>query len=159
MRFLEYINETTLPERYKPWGVGKRIGGKIYLHKQYEDLIPIIKERKELLGTFEYNLVSYDPKSGNVTFTNSPDFDTANEPIVGAQCVVSEDKKKFYTPSPDPWIYHHKWLWVKDDYKGFDVEKAKTRSAHWTSIPVIDYSRIGKRSFWERFLKEHGYEI
>ena len=47
-----------------------------------------------------------------------------------------------------PQIYHHKWLFVTDDYPGFDVEESKNRSRKWVSLPNIDYSRIGYKKFW-----------
>ena len=49
----------------------------------------------------------------------------------------------------DPFIYHHKWLFVKDDYDGFDVEESKTRSRAWMALTDIDRTRIGKKSYWE----------
>jgi hypothetical protein len=47
------------------------------------------------------------------------------------------------------WIYHHKWQWVSDDYKGFDVEKNKQRSLQWSSLDGVDKSRIGQRKHWD----------
>jgi len=34
-------------------------------------------------------------------------------------------------PVGDPLIYHDKWLFVADDYAGFDVAASKRRSAAW----------------------------
>jgi len=51
--------------------------------------------------------------------------------------------------SSDPYIYHHKWLFVADDYGGFDVDESKRRSLAWMSLPDIDKSRIGRKSYWE----------
>jgi hypothetical protein len=48
----------------------------------------------------------------------------------------------------DPYIYHHKWLFVDDDYDGFNLEVSRRRSETWTQIPDIDNSRIGRRSYW-----------
>ena len=49
----------------------------------------------------------------------------------------------------DPPIYHHKWLFVDDDYPGFDVAQGKLRSAAWLALPDVDKSRIGRRSYWQ----------
>ena len=49
-----------------------------------------------------------------------------------------------------PQIYHHKWLFVKDDYKGFDVEESKKRSIKWLSVSdKINMSKIGYKNYWE----------
>jgi len=103
------------------------------------------------LDGFDYNLIAYAPKTGAFTFTQSPDFDSAPEPTVGAQVLVKPDgTTRAMKPQNDPWIYHHKWLWVQDDYNGFDVEESVQRSQQWMTLPNIDYSRIGKKSFWEK---------
>jgi hypothetical protein len=48
----------------------------------------------------------------------------------------------------DPYIYHHKWLFVKDDYSEFDVEESKRRSLAWLVLDGIDKKRIGRLSYW-----------
>lgn len=48
----------------------------------------------------------------------------------------------------DPFIYHHKWLFVDDNYPGFDVEESKERSAAWMALPDVDKSLIGRASYW-----------
>jgi hypothetical protein len=132
------------------YGVGKDIGGEIYLHKNYESVVPdqaALSAAKKKLGSFKYNVLKFD-KSGNFTFFNSPDFDTADEPTAGKYVRVSADGsiKEGETKS----IWHHKWLWVKDDYKGFDVAESIKRSQAWLKIPDVDFSRIGNREFWEK---------
>ncbi len=147
------LEAVKLPRRASKYGVGKLIGGKLYMHKQYDNVLPpeILNNAKRFLNGFEYNIVTYDAKTGNITFTQSPDFDTAPEPTVGNQLVVKQDgTTRMLKPHADPWIYHHKWLMVQDDYQGFDVEESKQRSLAWMSVPDIDYKRIGKKSFWER---------
>jgi hypothetical protein len=51
-------------------------------------------------------------------------------------------------PPNDPYIYHHKWLFVADDYDGFDVEESKARSDAWLALPEVDKSRIGRACYW-----------
>lgn len=153
MRLAHLLEAIKLPRRWRG-NVGKSIGGGIYVHRDYEtDVVPqdVLMNAQQALDGFDYNIVKYVPKTGAVTFIQSPDFDTADEPMVGPQLLVKPDgSRKGMNPSSDPWIYHHKWLWVKDDYPGFDVGEAKQRSAAWMSLPDIDYSRIGKKSFWEK---------
>ncbi len=154
MRWQE-LREAKLPRRWRG-NVGKSIGGSLYAHRNYEsDVVPqdVLQNAQQQLDGFDYNIVKYVPKTGAVTFIQSPDFDSVPEPMVGNQLLVKPDgTKRSMSSSGDPWIYHHKWLWVKDDYPGFNVEESKQRSAAWMSLPDIDYSRIGKKSFWEKFV-------
>mgnify|MGYP001457449761 CR=1 FL=1 len=55
-------------------------------------------------------------------------------------------------------IFHHKWMWVGDDYKGFDVGKEYNWSKQWTS-KVDNFSGIGKKENWDRILEEKGLEV
>ena len=154
MKILEVIGTGTvrLPKRSRAFGVGKQMGNQVYVHRMYQDVLPqdILSNALEAAGDFPYNIVKYDTKTQNVTFVQSPDWDTNPEPTVGKQLLVKADGSvREMRPSSDPWIYHHKWLFVKDDYPGFDVKASKRRSIDWMSLYDIDYSRIGKKSFWE----------
>lgn len=154
MLFSDLRESTTrLPRRWRG-NVGKSIGGAVYAHQNYEkEVIPelVLLNAQKYLEGFKYNIVKYVPQTDTITFIQSPDFDSADEPMVGTALLVKPDgNTKAMNPSGDPWIYHHKWLWVKDDYTGFDVEESKQRSLKWMSLPNIDRSRIGKKSYWER---------
>tara|TARA_R110002049_G_scaffold285698_4_gene467051 strand:+ start:209908 stop:210510 length:603 start_codon:yes stop_codon:yes gene_type:complete len=141
-----------LPRRSKKFGVGKEIGGNVYLHRLYEQLLDIdLKKVKENLPPdFKYTVVKLNLKTRAVTFTHSHDFDTAEEPIVGKQLLVRDDgSTSMRKPPEDPYIYHHKWLFVADDYKGFDVDESRKRSLAWMSLPDVDKSRIGRASYWD----------
>ncbi len=137
------------------YGVGKAIGGRIYVHKNYVDRLPfsnIVHGAMTSLMTqaphFNYNAVSVDPKTHKTTFIEAPDFDSAPEPTVGRYITVDKDGNA--KPGVSKQIWHHKWLWVDDDYKGFDVEESFQRSKRWLGIPDIDFSRIGNREFWNK---------
>ncbi len=153
MRIQQLILEAKLPRRWRG-NVGKSIGGGVYVHRNYEtEVVPddVLMNAQQHLDGFDYNALQYVPKTGNITFIQSPDFDTADEPISGDKLLVAPDgRTKAMRAGGDPWIWHHKWLWVRDDYPGFDVDAAKKRSAAWMSLPDIDYKRIGKKSFWEK---------
>jgi 8-oxo-dGTP pyrophosphatase MutT (NUDIX family) len=132
-------------------GVGKDIGGAIYLHRDYEDHIPDqegLLRAKQVLDKnhpgFKYNALKV--AKDKFTFFNSPDFDTAHEPVAGNYITVSGDKSKAGNTSQ---IWHHKWLWVKEGYRGFDVDASHRRSLAWLKIPNIDFARIGNKEFWE----------
>lgn len=137
------------------YGVGKDIGGEIYLHKQYESVVPdqeALKAAKAKLGDFKYNVLKFD-KKGNFTFFNSPDFDTVDEPTAGKYVRVGQDGTLKHGETKSIW--HHKWLWVKDDYKGFNVDESFKRSQAWLKVPNIDFARIGSKDFWEKNVVPH----
>lgn len=142
-----------LPTRYSKTGVGKMIGGSLYVYRTYEDVIPseILTYAKSLCNQ-SYDVVKYTPKTKSVSFISCKSFDITPEPIIESSFLVKNNEvvKKIVMSKSDPWIYHHKWLFVKDDYIGFDVEASKQRSLQWMSLSGIDYSRIGKLSYWQR---------
>ena len=142
-----------LPKRSARFSVGKQIGGAVYVHRLYESLLPaaIQRAKKILPSTFQYTVVKYATSDETVSFIQSEDFDEAREPTVGdIQTVKADGTTSFRRKGVDPWIYHHKWLFVADDYQGFDVEAAKVRSRQWLALGNIDVRRIGKKSFWEQ---------
>lgn len=142
-----------LPKRAKRFGVGKEIGGNVYVHERYEHLLGNVVQmaKQHVPRDFRYTVVKLNLQTYAVTFISSPDFDSADEPIVGSQVLVRGDGTiRLSKQLDDPYIYHHKWLMVRDDYSGFDVEASKLRSRTWLALENIDKSRIGRRSFWER---------
>ena len=147
------MKQPTLPKRSARFKVGKEIGGAVYVHKQYESLLPesVQKAKLFLPPEFSYTVVKFQMSEQTVSFIQSTDFDSADEPTVGDLYTIKADgSASFRRGLADPWIYHHKWLFVTDDYKGFDVEASKTRSRQWLRLPDIDFTRIGKKSFWEQ---------
>jgi hypothetical protein len=137
--------------------VGKKIGNCVYVHKQYEDaVIPakVLKKAKRFLKTIycgsTYDCIKWDRKTNNITFQWSPNFNTANEPVVGQCFLVKADGTSRILPDKkDPQIWHHKWMWVADDYEGFDVEQSKARSKQWEPhVSKEEKSKIGTLSFW-----------
>ena len=152
LRRTQTLKKASALKREKKYGVGKTIGGFTYVHSNYEDVLPErVKEAKEKIPSdFPYNIIKYNNKTSDVYFIHSPDFDIANEPIVGDSWFVSNDNKivkhnKAYSNK----LYHHKWLFVKEDYPFFNVELAKSRSETWLSIPGIDKNKIGHKKYWE----------
>ncbi len=143
------------------YGVGKLIGGALYLHRSYMPhlagtaLWAAYDRARRELGDFDYNVVKITTQ-GDVTFFASPDFDTAHEPTAGEYRLVKADGtvKKGRTAS----LWHHKWLWVRDDYKGFDVDASKRRSAEWTArMTGVPRNNIGNPRVWAALLAEHGF--
>jgi hypothetical protein len=142
----------SLPARSKKFGVGKQIGGAVYVHRSAEAALPQddLARAKAAAPGFAYAVVKYVLSDRTVSLIESADWDEADEPTAGRSVVVKADGRvAVVRPPSDPWIYHHKWLFVRDDYGGFDVAAAKARSAAWGALGGVDRSRIGKRSYWE----------
>lgn len=141
-----------LPTRSRRYGVGKEIGGAIYVHRNYEDVFgpPVGVAKQHLPRDFEYTIVKLTVASKMLSFIEVPNFDTAAEPSLGVVITVKQDGTVRATrPPADPYIYHHKWLFVSDDYGGFNVAESKRRSLTWMRLPVTDKSRIGRKHYWE----------
>ena len=139
--------------------IGKKMGHDLYVHKDYVGQTPIPQDAlqaamSKLPSGYDFTAVKYNSKDGSFSFIQSPDFDTADEPTVGMSVKVSADGNVKQTrPPSDPWIWHNKWMWVGDDYQGFDVDKAKERSKHWKNYIGVNRdvsSRIGKKSYWDQ---------
>ena len=81
----------------------------------------------------------YYTKSPNqIRFDTAEDFDTAREPSPGKMFLVDIDNETVNERFSNQ-IWHHKWLFVKDDYKGFDV----MQSYEWSKKMVAkDYQSI-----------------
>ena len=128
----------------------KRIGSVVWVHKSSQDELPqdLLKRAKSKV-TDPFDVIKYDKASGDFTFIRSKDFNTAPEPTVGDAVLVRKDgSTKVMKQKSDPQIYHHKHLFVKPDYKGFDVEASKRRSERIEKLGV-DKSRIGTLSYWK----------
>lgn len=147
--------------------VGKRMVGKIYAHRNYEDeVVPadLLARAKEIFNQsfdLDYVCIRFDTKSRVVAFQCSPDFNESDEPIVGDTVSIYPDKDEVkLTPQKNnPQIWHRKYLWVKDDYKGFDVDESKRRAELYDAhLTKYDKSRIGYLSYWNRFKKRVGIE-
>lgn len=140
--------------RSRQLGVGKEIGGCIYIHRAYEHLLPedLLAPANELIpDDFEYDIIKFCAKSGHISFIECSDFDDAPEPTVGSSWLAKADGTARRRIQPrDPEVYHHKWLLVADDYSGFDVEQSKRRSRAVMELQGIDHRRIGRKSYWEK---------
>ncbi len=141
-----------LPMRSRRFGVGKEIGYAVYVHRQYEELLGTSVDwaKRHLPEHYEYTVVKLNQRNDAVSFIQCPGFDSEPEPAIAAIIVVSADgaAQRRTTPA-DPYIYHHKWLFVSDDYAGFDVEASQQRSQQWIALAGVDRSRIGRKSYWE----------
>lgn len=149
------------PIKRSKYGVGKDMDHRIYLHKDYAlDVVPpeIWKRSLALLKeqnpSFKYKTIMFFPKQNKLRFDEAPDFDTAREPIPGSMVTVDYVENTVGKPKSSDSIWHHKWLWVKDDYSGFDVQKAKDWSRLWTS--KLKETASGRKLIWKGQLERVG---
>ena len=147
-----------LPKRSNVHPVGKLVGYRLYFHKQYAHLFPslgpklawamrIANAAHSLLG---YTCLRWDTESNSISFQWSPDFDTADEPVVTKTITVKMTSQVNITTPAKLQIWHHKWLWVRDDYQGFDVEASKARSLLWAPhVSAEEKRKIGYLKYWD----------
>ena len=145
----------TVYQRDKKYGVGKSIGGRLYLHKDYADgVIPseLLEKAKAMLPNgFKYNALSWKKgQDEELRFDEAPDFDTAREPITGDYVTVNVKTGDVKQGHSDQ-IWHHKWQWVEPDYQGFDTQESYDWSRRWTE--KIQHPS-GWRGKWEEALEE-----
>ena len=76
--------------------VGKDIGGCLYVEASYDYTLPDkIQKLVELFNSknpkFDYRVIKWNRKDGSVSFIESPDFDTADEPTVASSIKMYSD--------------------------------------------------------------------
>ena len=143
--------------RYKD-NVGKCIGGRIYAHFQYiTEIVPrhILSLAYPCLpGPVQFNTFVYDLKDKSIRFDTAEDFDTAREPCAGTYVKIYVNG--MVETGNIASIWHHKWLWVKNGYKGFDIEESYNWSRTW--LEKLKEPASGSPRVWKQQLKEVGLE-
>lgn len=148
-------------KRSTKYGVGKEIGGDIYVHKDYaQEVVPsscwhnALEILEEAYPDFQYNCIRWSPKTQKVSFQEAPDFDTAREPVVGDYITVDCSDGSISTGHSN-YIWHSKWLWVRNDYDGFNVADSWNWSRRWLS--TLDETSDGNGiSRWKAQLSRYG---
>lgn len=147
--------------------VGKSIGGKIYAHMDYIHLIIpqfLLDKANELLKknnlydeAWSYNCFSFDPVNNIILFEETPDFDIAREPVIGKLIKVDLNTNTLKQIPPKRQIFHHKWLWVDNDYDGFDVEDSWNWSKEYVT-KVLESPNGSNIEGWKNQLAKYGLE-
>jgi hypothetical protein len=99
----------------------------------------------------QYNTIAYNRKLQTVRFDEALNFDSAREPWAGGFLKVFPNGP--ITVGHTEAIWHHKWLWVKDDYKGFNVQESYEWSKLWLSKLTAP---SGSLRVWQQQLAEVG---
>lgn len=144
--------------------IGKKMMGSIYIHKSAlntltSDELNLYLNKLKFIKDFEFDIVKINLKKQEVSFIASYDWNENPEPSVGDSILVKGDNGIKYTKGSNL-IYHHKWMFVSDDYEGFDVEISKKRSELWMNHPCVIKlkndvdekfnSKIGRRPYWNK---------
>jgi len=160
--------------RRGPHGVGKVLGRNKWIHRS---ALPLLSEEEQTLVDKALDIlgiylpppdidiiVKINVREGLVTFTHSADWKTATEPIcgdmVGVKDLYSDRPAIFHRKQKGiPNIYHHKWMFVDDDYLGFSVKKAMEWSETWENYPIVKALladptehfrlKIGRQDYWQ----------
>ena len=151
----------------------KRIGSTLYVHKsniqelldmlpddEYKTKIIRLYDFRKQTGTLPYEVIKYDTKQHKLSFIDSPDWNTANEPIIGESVCWNFDKGSQTFRCGGTTVYHSKELFVSDDYKDFDIKKAKERTKIWQSLVTKEEKKlIGNKKYWTEFCEKHGIDL
>lgn len=163
--FKTFVFESTETPLYTPkgnpirrnpkYGVGKTMGLDTWVHKDYMHMVipqDIIKNALNYLPKdFQYNTVKYNRNFDSIRFESSENFDTAREPYAGKCITVFPDGEMIISNSTQ--IYHHKWMWVLDDYTGFNVKESYNWSKYYLEKLKI-VPRSGSQAAWDKQLKD-----
>lgn len=152
--------------RYPISNVGKRIRNHLWVHINYLDCISSSLSSHPVWSQLPTDarpaIARINLKNWNeLTLIECDDFDSVQEPTVGRSFSLKSDQtlRVVEPPANNPLIYHHKWLFVRDDYAGFNVVTSKQRSLSWRAIAGQDRqlsSRIGRKDFWVTWLASAG---
>lgn len=153
--------------RYGQTGVGKLVGQHLYLHYDYVgDVIHsgVFSHRTmcyachrladEVPEKIAFKCVRFGLDDYSVRFDEAPDFDEAREPHVGRYFTVMPNGTCRRGSSNAIW--HHKWLFVKPEYSGFDVLESMAWSRRYCS--VLKEVPKGSDRAWQMQLKKHGLQ-
>ena len=150
---------------YSKFGVGKQVGSKVYFHKSvHERIVPqdVWDKAMEMKDDFDgmsnhnnpiqFNTVCYDLRQPNIVrIDECPEFDTSSEPCVG-KTYTFDTENNLISIAINQQIFHHKWLWVEPDYKGFDVIKSYEWSKLWLS-KLKETASGWEHKWWEQLRK------
>ena len=109
-----------------------------------------------------YDVLKFDRRCRHLSLITCPEFDSVWEPEV--QDVATYWLKGWHgSAEPDSrmrrhgcQVYHRREDFVAPDYGGFDVGAARERTHMLSEIPGLDRSRMMDKSYWTKFLADHG---
>jgi len=157
--YVKYIELNRMMD--KDLGFGKKMGNDVYIHKEYESYLPsdILSKNKKMLPDFNYTIIKWNKKDNSMSFIESENFDISDEPTIDNSYKVSNGNIRFRTKPKRDQIYHHKWMFVQSDYKGFNYDESKLRSLSWYKKYDYDSKMIGYKDYWDKLKINESYSI
>ena len=119
-----------------------------------------------IVSLLDYDVIKIDVTNRNISLIKCFEWNTLPEPWVKSTTVYSYcDFKKIryieYKTENCP-IYHNKWMFVADNYTGFNIQESKNRAKLLeTKIPNYKQhkSKIGYFSYWKRLLQDNNISL
>jgi hypothetical protein len=150
----------------------KRVGYNLYAHKSnieelrsklteemnvYLDSVIMCME-KEIDAP--YHIIKVDTKGKKISLIECFDWDKHYEPVVGDSYCFDTKTGLYSMKKGGTKVYHHRWMFVSDTYKGFNLEKSKQRTWLLWDIPEFqeNKNRVGSLQYWEKFLKKYSLD-
>jgi len=135
----------------------KVIGNTKYLHRSAlnvlssEDYTKVTEALKQVPNGFKPVVIAITKDS--IRLTECPEWDKEFEPSVGDSFVVFDNgtNKLNKASKTNPQIYHRRYLFVLDDYQGFNTELDKSWVAKWERLNP-DKNRMGRKLWWSEFI-------
>ena len=149
----------------------KKVGYAFYVHKSNlselfsnldekdRDYIVRVMDLARMVLLIDFDIVKFDNKTRNVSLIQCSTWDILNEPIVeDSYCFHPDFSYKIIKGGTK--VYHHRWMFVSENYKGFDLEKSKQRTWMLWDIPEFqeNKNRVGSLQYWEEFLKKYNLD-
>jgi len=135
----------------------KVIGNTKYLHRSAlkvlssEEYTKVTEALKQVPKGFKAVVIAITKDS--IRLTECPEWDKEFEPSVGDSFVVFDNgtNKLNKASKTNPQIYHRRYLFVLDDYQGFNTELDKSWVAKWERLNP-DKNRMGRKLWWSEFI-------
>lgn len=110
----------------------------------------------------EFDIIKVDLTNKSISLIRCIGWDTLPEPKVLEINVYSYKKELQHTRhveyKSNPPIYRDKWMFVSNNYNGFNIEEAKKRTELLKkSLPTYNEikTKIGRYDEWEQLLKKY----
>ena len=158
-------------QRFSKYGVGKKIGNKVWFHSLYKEYCKVenINMPTDIFDIDKYDVIRFDLKTFEIVLIKCDDFFGKKEPCILNTRTYTLNKnneyfisaERNYENNKNKLIYHHKWLFVKDDFPFFNVSESIERSITWKTILGTNKSissKIGYSNFWDKWLEDNNIE-
>lgn len=147
-------------------GFGKQLGEYTWLHASALKCSDYaLKDTILHYMDVDFCVVRISKKNQSFQLSNCPLFDRQREPVILGQRSYSDSGKlikESIVNTQNPFIFHHKHLFVAPHYSEFDIHKSRQWSILWKStLPQCRSvsSRIGRVNGWREQLNKYALPI